>query len=251
MKLEINLPTHLNEIPLSRYQEFLQVQENSNDEEFIAQKMIEIFCGINLKDVAKIKLVELNALIEHFSKLFNTKHTLQHNFKIDKYEFGFITELEEITFGEYVDIENYLVGWENMHKAMAVLYRPIIKKHGITYEIAPYEPNKDFQELMKYAPLGVALSARVFFYNLEKELLMATLHYLENLMKKQSKNIPISAKEGSLINNGDGIQVYMDSLKATSQSLMKLQNIDLLNVLPISPTKNKKTKSKQTNLINN
>jgi len=80
---------------------------------------------------------------------------------------------------------------------------------------------------------------------------MATLHYLENLMKKQSKNIPISAKEGSLINNGDGIQVYMDSLKATSQSLMKLQNIDLLNVLPISPTKNKKTKSKQTNLINN
>jgi hypothetical protein len=38
MKLEINVPTSLNEISLKSYQEFLKVQQSSNDEEFIAQK---------------------------------------------------------------------------------------------------------------------------------------------------------------------------------------------------------------------
>ena len=47
------------------------------------------------------------------------------------------------------------------------------------------------------------------------------------------------------------MEVYMQSLKETLQSLTKLQDLDLLNVLPISLSKNKKTKSKQTNLKNN
>ena len=47
MKLDILLPTNLSEIPLSRYQEFIAMKEKSNDEEFIAQKMIQIFCGMN------------------------------------------------------------------------------------------------------------------------------------------------------------------------------------------------------------
>jgi hypothetical protein len=43
MKLEINVPTSLNEIPLKSYQEFLKVQQSSNDEEFIAQKWYKYF----------------------------------------------------------------------------------------------------------------------------------------------------------------------------------------------------------------
>ena len=43
MKLDILLPTSLSEIPLSRYQKFIEMKEQSNDEEFIANKMIQIF----------------------------------------------------------------------------------------------------------------------------------------------------------------------------------------------------------------
>ena len=49
MKLDLLLPTSLSEIPLSRYQQFVKTKEASNDDEFIAQKMIQIFCGIDLK----------------------------------------------------------------------------------------------------------------------------------------------------------------------------------------------------------
>ena len=56
MEIQVKVPTSLNEIPLKHYVDFLNVQKGSNDDEFIAQKMIEIFCGIRLTDVAKIKM---------------------------------------------------------------------------------------------------------------------------------------------------------------------------------------------------
>ena len=80
MKLEINVPTTLSEIPLKSYQEFLKVQQGSNDEEFIAQKMIQIFCGIELKDIVKMKLTSLNELILHFKNLFEQKPKFQPGF---------------------------------------------------------------------------------------------------------------------------------------------------------------------------
>ena len=64
MKLELLIPTSLSEIPLKHYQEFRKVAENSNDEEFISEKMIELFCGIELKDVIKIKASDISDMVE-------------------------------------------------------------------------------------------------------------------------------------------------------------------------------------------
>ena len=158
MKLDLLLPTSLSEIPLSRYQQFIKTKEASNDDEFIAQKMIQIFCGIDLKDVGKIKMKHLNELIAHFTKVFSEKPKLIRQFKIKDVEFGFIPKLDEITFGEYVDLEHHLQNWKTYHKAMAVMYRPIKEKHKNTYTIVDYEPNEDMQDLMKFAPLDVAIS---------------------------------------------------------------------------------------------
>ena len=98
MEIKINVPSTLNEIPLKHYQDFLKAQQGSTDQEFIAQKMIQIFCGIELSDVVKIKLTSLNELIVHFTNLFEQKTSFKQTFKIENVEFGFIPELEEITF---------------------------------------------------------------------------------------------------------------------------------------------------------
>ena len=248
MKLDLLLPTSLSEIPLSRYQQFIKTKEASNDDEFIAQKMIQIFCGIDLKDVGKIKMKHLNELIAHFTKVFSEKPKLIRQFKIKNIEFGFIPKLDEITFGEYVDLEHHLQNWKTYHKAMAVMYRPIKEKHGNTYTIVNYEPNEDMQELMKFAPLDVAISSSVFFYHLGSELLNLTINYLQNELKTMTSSS--TAKGNNLVNNGDGIIQSMHLLKEMLPDLTKLQTTDLLNVSPILPSKNKKTKSKQTNLNN-
>ena len=246
MKLDILLPNSLSEIPLSRYQEFVAMKEKSNDEELIANKMIQIFCGLELGEVAKIKLKDLNGLIKHFTEVFSEKPQLIRNFKIKNIEFGFIPNLENISFGEYVDLEHHLKDWKTYHKAMAVMFRPIKDKFQDKYSIIEYEPNEDMQELMRFAPLDVAISASVFFWSLGSELLQATLTYLKNELTK-TKDLTNFRKEFSLANNGVGIQVYMDSLATTLQSLTQLQNTDLLNVSLISASSNKKTKLKAVN----
>lgn len=239
MKLDITLPTSLSEIPLSRYQEFISMKDKSNDEEFIAQKMIQIFCGIKLGEVAKIKMKHLNELIAHFTKVFSEKPQLVRKFKIRELEFGFIPRFDDITFGEYVDLENYLKDWKTYHKALSVMYRPIKTTFKDKYEIVDYEPNEDMQDLMKYAPLDVAISSSFFLSNLGVELLKATQTYLKKELKKMTKDLTNSQKDISLEKIGDGTLLSMDWLTETLQSLTKLQDIDLLNVLPISASKAK------------
>jgi hypothetical protein len=247
MKLEIDIPTSLSEIPLKSYQQFIKLQKDSNDEEFIAQKMVQIFCGLEFKDIAKMKLTSLNELIHHFVKLFAEKPKFQNRFKIKtqegEIEFGFIPELEAITFGEYVDLESHLMSWDDYHKAMAVMYRPVMRTRKDKYEIMPYEANQDFEELMKFAPLDVVLASSVFFWTLGSELLEATLSYLEKEMKKNKNLITTFQKQLNLPNDGDGINQYMLSLKETLQDLTRLQDTDFLCVSPISPSRSKKTKS--------
>jgi hypothetical protein len=170
MKLEINVPSSLSEITLGQYQKFLKTQEGSNDEEFVAQKMIELFCDMQLKDIVKMKLTSINDLIAHFTNIFNVKPQFQPTFKIGSQEFGFITNLEEITFGEYVDLETNLQNWDTYHIAMAVMYRPITQKFKTQYKIRDYEPMEEMQELMKFAPVDVAISSSVFFLEFRKRI---------------------------------------------------------------------------------
>jgi hypothetical protein len=233
MKVDIYVPSSISEIPLCHYQEFLKLQATSNDQEFIAQKMVEIFCGLQLKDVVKLKVTSVNELIVHFTKIFKEKPKFKPTFKIGDVEFGFIPNLENITFGEYVDLENYLSKWEDFHKAMAVMYRPITIRKEDKYEIMEYTGAAAFSEGMKFAPMDVAISASVFFWSLGSELLNATLDYLTNELKTNEKEFQTLAHELSLGKSGGGIQAFTDSLKETLQNMTLLQNTDYLNVLPI------------------
>lgn len=248
MQLELTLPSSISEIPLVNYQKFLKVQENSNDEEFIVQKMIEIFCGIQLKDVVKIKYTELQGLLEHFQKIFSVKPNFYQTWKYKEMEFGFIPNLENITWGEYIDLEHHLNNWDDYHKAIAVMYRPIIKREKERYQIAPYTASEEFHEFMKFIPMEIAISARVFFYNLGAELLRSTSNYLETMKMMNRKERRVLMKGSNLINNGGGIQAFTQLLTEMSDDLMKLQTYNYINVSLSLPSKSKKTKSKKSNL---
>ena len=246
MKTEIHVPTKLSEIPLQNYQKFMKVINNSNDQEFIAEKTIEIFCGLNLKEVIKIKWSDIKDLAVHFNKLFQEKPNFQPTFKIQNMEFGFIPNMDEITFGEYIDLESNITSVDNFHKAMAVMYRPIKTRVKDKYEIIQYTGTDEFSDLMKFAPLDVVMAASVFFWNLGNDLVNNSLSYLEMEMEKNPQ-LMTSANERSLESSGVGITQSMQLLREMLPNLMKLQGLDFESVLPFLLMNDKKQKSNNAN----
>jgi len=227
MKLEISVPTELNEIKLSQYQAFLKIAKDNDDVEFMNQKMVQTFCNIDLKDVAEIKYKDVLQITASLGKMFDvTSHRFINRFKLGGVEFGFIPDLDEMTFGEYTDLDSYIGDWDNMHKAMAVLFRPITKK-GLnnTYEIEKYNGSITYSDVMKHAPLDVVFGANVFFYNLGNELLKSTMNYLENNTQMQT-----ILQQHNSENDGVGILQSMDLLREILQDLTQSQNYQLTNV---------------------
>jgi hypothetical protein len=246
MKLELVIPTTLSEIPLKHYQKFLAIAEKTNDEVFLAEKMIECFCGIELKQVVKLPYKEIENLSNHFGTLFEKKTNFKNRFTIAGKEFGFIPNLEEISWGEYIDLEANISDLNTFHKAMAVMYRPIVEKHGDKYKIEPYVSSANYAEVMEYAPLDICLAAKIFFWNFEKELLQATLHYLEKEVETMTSTN--TAKKRSLENNGDGFSQYTQLLKVMSDDLTTLPEWDYSNALPTLLSKSRKMRLNQEKL---
>ena len=222
MKLELTIPTQLSEIKLAQYQAFLKIAETNEDSEFLHQKMVQIFCGIELKEVANIRHRDVVEITAQLGALFKAKHKFINTFKMRGIEYGFIPNLDEITQGEYVDIDTYVGNWDNMHRAMAVLYRPITQKQYNRYSIEEYKGSDVYAEVMKNAPVDVVLGAMVFFYHLGKELLKNTLTYLE-----ENPTIMNIVNKHNSENDGGGIIPSMHSLKETLEDLMKFQNFHL------------------------
>ena len=230
MKLELTIPTTLDEIHLMHYQKFMEVSKNSTDDEFVAQKMIQIFCGIELNEVVKISFNDMVDLVNHFNKLFSEIPKLKPTFKIKDLELGMIPNFDKITWEEYIELESQFKEFDTFHKAMAVLYRPVVEKNKHNqYLIAPFNNVEEFGDLMKYTPLSIALSSHLFFWNLERELLTATISYLETMLMKMTKvNKAILVKKLNLANNGDGISQYMQLQRETLENLMKFSELNYL-----------------------
>ena len=208
MKYELNVPTSLNEITLGQYQQYIKLPEGLTETQ-VALRMVSIFCKVPDKVVRNIKASDIQKIVETLSKMFNATPPLTRRFKLGKKEYGFIPKLDDISFGEYIDLDTFLGDWDNIERAMAVLYRPIQGKYDSLYNIEPYEAKDALN--YKYMPLGVVLGAMVFFYNLGNELCQITMDYLHSPQGLQQK--------ATLEQNGDGINQYTDWLKETLQDL--------------------------------
>jgi len=169
MKLQI--PTLLNDITVSEYLKFIEVNKEDADEEFLIHKTISIFCGISMKEVLTIDAQEAQDIALEIYAVLNQKVDFVDRFELNGVKYGFIPNLEDLSLGEYIDLETYLKEQKNLHKVAAVMYRPIVKEYKELYDIEGYNSDLKAQEAMKQAPIGIISQAVVFFYNIANELL--------------------------------------------------------------------------------
>jgi hypothetical protein len=212
MKIEINVPTSLSEVTLGQYQKFLKIAEDNPEGNFLNAKMIEIFCGIPLSDSYKLKMSSVVAIIDILNELLSQTPKRVEQFTMNGVQYGFIPDLDEMSLGEYVDLDGSASDWNNMHIAMNVLYRRIkIRKSG-KYNIVDY--NVENPEKMKDMPLDAAIGSLFFFYNLGMELSKHTILSSNNLEEMEVYQEQLISQT-----NGDGISQFMVSLTEILQDL--------------------------------
>ena len=212
MQIEINVPTSLNEITLEQYQKFLKASEETPEGSFLDAKMIEIFCGIPLSDSYKLKMSSVQAIVDILTDMLNEKPAHIDKFSLDGVQYGFIPDLDEMSLGEYVDLDGNASDWQKMHVAMNVLYRPVITSKKGKYNIKEY--TADDPEKMKDMPLGVALGSLFFFYNLGLELSKHTI-----LSSSNQAEMEIIQEQLTSEKNGGGTHQFLVSLEEMLESL--------------------------------
>jgi hypothetical protein len=207
MNINITIPTDLSEITLRQYKHFLKIQKTVDDEKFLSAKIIEIFCGVKLEDVMQIKFNDSEFIVDTLTKMFEQKPKLVTKFKLNNKEYGFHPQLDDLTLGEYIDLDTFIGDWENIEKAMAVLYRPIVNKLKDKYTIEEYKVGRDADILDM--PMDAVLSSIFFLWNLGMDLSQAMMNYLDK------EEIQALTQYLNSQPNGGGITQFTDLLKET------------------------------------
>ena len=184
---EILIPTDWSEVTIKQYTDYIQsTSEDDTDEENIS-KILLYFCGVNSDMVKYFKVSDLQRISKSMKKLIAKPINCDiiHKIKIDGVKYGFHPNLDEMTMGEFIDLDTHAKN-NNMSKMMNVLYRPITKEDGNRYDIESYSFLKHGENYIKFESLSIniANAIAVFFWTLGKELL---LNFQTSLIQKDKK----------------------------------------------------------------
>lgn len=212
--MKIKIPTSLSDIRLEQFVLFNKLMKESQDENFIQLAMVTVFCDISVEDAKNIVAKDFTEIVTDITKVLSDQPRFIQRFIHEGKEYGFIPNLDEITAGEYIDLESFLRDEETYNKAMSVLYRPILNKRKDLYNIEEYKgSHTEFNTLN----LEIVLGSMLFFWRLSNELLTAMKGYLQ-----QPKNKIVL--EAALAQNGVGINQFLQSLTDVSLILKEQLN---------------------------
>jgi len=221
--MKITLPENISEITLGQFQRYLKLLTRElSDIEFNKRK-IAIFTKLPYRDISKVSSVDFKELLLQIDLALATKAEFTNRFTLNDIEYGFIPNLDNISIGVHTSIglftkdliptedesslslekltELQAERFKEIHKAMAVLFRPIEKKDAFgNYILEEYYGDERYDEVMKEMPLHVVSAALVFFSSLANELYNSIQRYTTQELLKETKH-------WNILRNGTGIQV--------------------------------------------
>tara|TARA_R110002153_G_scaffold40221_1_gene115161 strand:- start:2801 stop:3454 length:654 start_codon:yes stop_codon:yes gene_type:complete len=212
MKLNLKIPTSLNEVTLRQYKEFLKIQENEKDNLLLNAQMIKIFCNQELENVMLLKVNDVEEITNSITEMFSEKPALVKKFSLGNVNYGFHPKMQELSLGEYIELDTYIGDWNNIEKAMNVLYRPILVTLKDSYSIKEHDVEN--AESILDMPMDAVLSSIFFLWNLGLELSQTMTNYLDNQVESETLTQYLNFQA-----NGNGIKAYTASLKEILQDL--------------------------------
>ena len=223
--MKITIPTDLSEIKLNQYLRYSKIlEDNPNDDTFVAIQMVSIFCKMKIEDVMKIPAYDFAEIIEQLANVLKQQPTLVRSFKLNGVKFGFVPNFDDESIGTFAFIDSHLGNQENWSRLMSAMYRPIKRQVGPLYEIEKFQGEK-FAEEFSDISMDCVVGALLFFWTLKIELLNNILDYSQDLMKtnKDLEAVEVFRKNGvgtiQLSNLQKDLYLTSNALKAQTYIL--------------------------------
>lgn len=211
-EIKIKLPETQNDLTLDQFQRYAELDKQM-DEQLLKEKTLKTFIDLGEIDVRDISSVDVENIFHHLTKILNEKPELQMRFILNGIEYGFIPNLDRVSFGEFIDMDEYSKP-EHYHRLMSILFRPVIRKKGMKYDIEKYSgSNEDLQQM----PLGIALGALGFFLHLGLAL-------VKNILKSVNQLDPQHRQNLNSVTNGVGMHQLTHLQGVTSINLKQQQD---------------------------
>lgn len=221
--MELTVPTSLDEIKLWQVQKFWTTEANEN----ITQEMkilhgVSVFTGKSIEELAPVKMGDIKKVYKEIAELTlpESRHgedPLQLYFTYAGVEYGFEPDLRQIETSAFVDLDGYVKDInKNLHKIMAVLYRPVVSKTKKLYLIKSYT---------KEATWSVDHRQKIFLREMPYSYVRGAVNFFLEAVKKHTNNLSSSdtlrEKPTQSSNPGDGSTLSTGSQKGTSRKAKK------------------------------
>ena len=164
------------------------IDYNNGTKSSEALETIAELSNIPKKLIKELELKDVAVIMNSIAKLQKKQDSsLKRIIEIEGKRYGFHPNLDEITLGEWSDIET-MIGNDiekNMPELMAILYRPIKEEKNDVYTIDAYDGNIRIRaEQMKKMSAEQVQSALLFFYNFGNVFLVSMQLYLIGQQKE-------------------------------------------------------------------
>ena len=204
-----NLINSWADVTLEKWLQIIEIETGSKTKE--AEETIAALSDMPQKLVKELALRDVAIIMGKIAEMqANEDSSLKRIIEIEGVEYGFHPNLDDITLGEYADIETFIKNGAEKHmpEIMAVLYRKVTEKtdSGI-YTIEKYGGDLTIRaEQMKKMSAEQVQSALRFFFAFATELLKILPSYLMQVLKEMKKQLPQNPSEKS----GDGSESSTD-----------------------------------------
>jgi hypothetical protein len=171
-------------ITLGKYIDF----KNAGDNVFLQAQVVTGYSKEQLREKSMDDIAPWITKFIDECKEYN-QNKLEKYIRIGDKVMGFHPNLEAMSFGEYLDL-NQLVSSDftnNLPKIMSILYRPVVSEFMHNYEIEKYDSNVHIKnaDLFRDVDMAYVNGAMVFFCLLREDLLSSSLKFLDQQMMKQ------------------------------------------------------------------
>lgn len=174
------------DITIGQYQEMMLVESTNEITRFIECMAIALDC--DPQTIRDMQMADYSKLRDRMAFISTEpKNEINNIIEVDGIEYGLEPDINLMTAGVFIDAEQFKQDpIVNLHNSVALIYRPVISKKGLEYQIEPHQAKGFEKRANLFADklsIEVVLGATLFFSLLGIELSTNILEFLAEEMK--------------------------------------------------------------------